>query len=100
MDEYALDLGVLILQIGLRYFVFRVHIRFMIMPYLKHVCFASVDWEGVRNLVLSLPSSLERIVLVSSIGVTKFNELPWRCGMLPFVLACTVGCLQYLPMPW
>lgn len=36
-----------------------------------------VDWEGVRNLVLSLPSSLERIVLVSSIGVTKFNELPW-----------------------
>ncbi|XP_075494303.1 uncharacterized protein At2g34460, chloroplastic [Primulina tabacum] len=36
-----------------------------------------VDWEGVRNLVLSLPSSLERIVLVSSIGVTKYNELPW-----------------------
>ncbi|KAH7836723.1 hypothetical protein Vadar_004822 [Vaccinium darrowii] len=36
-----------------------------------------VDWEGVRNLVSSLPSSLKRIVLVSSVGVTKFNELPW-----------------------
>ncbi|KAK6164096.1 hypothetical protein DH2020_000960 [Rehmannia glutinosa] len=37
-----------------------------------------VDWEGVRNLVSALPSSLKRIVLVSSVGVTKFNELPWR----------------------
>ncbi|KAE8735531.1 hypothetical protein F3Y22_tig00000340pilonHSYRG00577 [Hibiscus syriacus] len=36
-----------------------------------------VDWEGVRNLVSALPSSLKRVVLVSSIGVTKFNELPW-----------------------
>ncbi|GER55039.1 NAD(P)-binding Rossmann-fold superfamily protein [Striga asiatica] len=36
-----------------------------------------VDWEGVRNLVSALPSSLKRLVLVSSIGVTKFNELPW-----------------------
>lgn len=36
-----------------------------------------VDWEGVRNLVSALPSSLKRIVLVSSVGVTKFNELPW-----------------------
>ncbi|XP_009627603.1 uncharacterized protein At5g02240 [Nicotiana tabacum] len=36
-----------------------------------------VDWEGVRNLVSALPQSLKRIVLVSSIGVTKFNELPW-----------------------
>ncbi|KAL8545097.1 hypothetical protein ACS0TY_005337 [Phlomoides rotata] len=36
-----------------------------------------VDWEGVRNLVSSLPSSLKKIVLVSSVGVTKFNELPW-----------------------
>ncbi|KAG5517464.1 hypothetical protein RHGRI_038018 [Rhododendron griersonianum] len=35
------------------------------------------DWEGVRNLVSSLPASLKRIVLVSSVGVTKFNELPW-----------------------
>ncbi|XP_057790202.1 protein TIC 62, chloroplastic [Salvia miltiorrhiza] len=35
------------------------------------------DWEGVRNLVSALPSSLKRIVLVSSVGVTKFNELPW-----------------------
>ncbi|XVF69563.1 hypothetical protein PTKIN_Ptkin11bG0091300 [Pterospermum kingtungense] len=36
-----------------------------------------VDWEGVRNLVSVLPSSLKRVVLVSSVGVTKFNELPW-----------------------
>lgn len=36
-----------------------------------------VDWEGVRNLVSALPSSLKRIVLVSSVGVTKPNELPW-----------------------
>ncbi|KDP23839.1 hypothetical protein JCGZ_27128 [Jatropha curcas] len=36
-----------------------------------------VDWEGVRNLVSALPSSLKRIVLVSSVGVTKFDELPW-----------------------
>lgn len=36
-----------------------------------------VDWEGVRNLVSALPSTLKRIVLVSSIGVTKSNELPW-----------------------
>ncbi|CAI9091773.1 OLC1v1026884C1 [Oldenlandia corymbosa var. corymbosa] len=36
-----------------------------------------VDWEGVRNLVSALPPSVERIILVSSIGVTKFNELPW-----------------------
>ncbi|KAL6205098.1 hypothetical protein ACLB2K_022362 [Fragaria x ananassa] len=36
-----------------------------------------VDWEGVRNLVSALPRSLKRVVLVSSVGVTKFNELPW-----------------------
>ncbi|MBA0713115.1 hypothetical protein Golax_012161 [Gossypium laxum] len=36
-----------------------------------------VDWEGIRNLVSALPSSLKRVVLVSSVGVTKFNELPW-----------------------
>lgn len=36
-----------------------------------------IDWEGVRNLVQALPP-VKRIVLVSSIGVTKFNELPWR----------------------
>lgn len=35
------------------------------------------DWEGVRNLVSALPSTLKRIVLVSSVGVTKFNEIPW-----------------------
>ncbi|KAK7858942.1 uncharacterized protein CFP56_009647 [Quercus suber] len=47
-----------------------------------------VDWEGVRNLVSALPSSLKRIVLVSSIGVTKFSELPWSImnlfGVLKF----------------
>ncbi|ESW06263.1 hypothetical protein PHAVU_010G032900 [Phaseolus vulgaris] len=36
-----------------------------------------VDWVGVKNLVSALPSSVKRVVLVSSIGVTKFNELPW-----------------------
>ncbi|XVF19337.1 hypothetical protein REPUB_Repub11eG0102000 [Reevesia pubescens] len=36
-----------------------------------------VDWEGVRNLISALPLSLKRVVLVSSVGVTKFNELPW-----------------------
>ncbi|WVZ16537.1 hypothetical protein V8G54_009519 [Vigna mungo] len=36
-----------------------------------------VDWMGVKNLVSALPSSVKRVVLVSSIGVTKFNELPW-----------------------
>ncbi|TQE01622.1 hypothetical protein C1H46_012761 [Malus baccata] len=41
-----------------------------------------VDWEGVRNLISALPSSLKRIVLVSSVGVTKSNELPWRPGRL------------------
>lgn len=42
------------------------------------VLFGSIDWEGIRNLVEALPPSLQRIVLVSSVGVTKFNELPWR----------------------
>ncbi|KAL0558830.1 hypothetical protein IC582_003412 [Cucumis melo] len=36
-----------------------------------------VDWEGVRNLISAIPRSVKRVVLVSSIGVTKFNELPW-----------------------
>ncbi|GLT50722.1 hypothetical protein SLA2020_241880 [Shorea laevis] len=36
-----------------------------------------VDWEGIRNLISALPSSLKRVVLVSSVGVTKFHELPW-----------------------
>ncbi|XP_054784300.1 sanguinarine reductase-like isoform X2 [Prosopis cineraria] len=36
-----------------------------------------VDWDGARNLISALPSSVKRVVLVSSIGVTKFNELPW-----------------------
>ncbi|CAK9146693.1 unnamed protein product [Ilex paraguariensis] len=42
-----------------------------------------VDWEGVRNLMSALPQSVKRIVLVSSVGVTKFNELPWRSLTLP-----------------
>ncbi|MBA0767608.1 hypothetical protein Gotri_016474, partial [Gossypium trilobum] len=46
-----------------------------------------VDWEGVRNLVSALPSSLKRVVLVSSVGVTKFNELPWSM-LLADVLQC------------
>lgn len=36
------------------------------------------DWEGVKNLISALPSSVKRVVLVSSVGVTKSNELPWR----------------------
>ncbi|XP_074321239.1 uncharacterized protein At5g02240 isoform X1 [Silene latifolia] len=36
-----------------------------------------VDWDGVRNLVSILPPTLKRLVLVSSVGVTKSNELPW-----------------------
>ncbi|KAJ4980213.1 hypothetical protein NE237_010993 [Protea cynaroides] len=47
-----------------------------------------VDWEGVRNLVCALPPSIERFVLVSSVGVTKFDELPWSImnlfGVLKF----------------
>ncbi|XP_042382360.1 protein TIC 62, chloroplastic-like isoform X3 [Zingiber officinale] len=47
-----------------------------------------VDWEGIRNLVLALPPTLERLVLVSSIGVTKYNVLPWSImnlfGVLKF----------------
>ncbi|XP_045790983.1 uncharacterized protein At2g37660, chloroplastic-like [Trifolium pratense] len=37
-----------------------------------------VDWVGVKNLISVLPSSVKRVVLVSSIGVTKCNELPWN----------------------
>lgn len=40
--------------------------------------FFSEDWEGVRNLVSVIPQSVKRVVLVSSVGVTKFNELPWK----------------------
>ncbi|EEF45731.1 hypothetical protein RCOM_1245600 [Ricinus communis] len=43
-----------------------------------------VDWEGVRNLISAMPSTLKRVVLVSSVGVTKFNELPWRDGKIIF----------------
>ncbi|KAJ6812102.1 protein TIC 62, chloroplastic [Iris pallida] len=47
-----------------------------------------VDWEGIRNLVSALPPTLKRFILVSSVGVTKFNELPWSImnmfGVLKF----------------
>ncbi|KAL5218730.1 hypothetical protein ABZP36_019414 [Zizania latifolia] len=36
-----------------------------------------VDWDGIRNLVSTMPQTIKRLVLVSSIGVTKYNELPW-----------------------
>ncbi|XP_006651386.2 protein TIC 62, chloroplastic [Oryza brachyantha] len=36
-----------------------------------------VDWDGIRNLVSAMPRTVKRLVLVSSIGVTKYNELPW-----------------------
>ncbi|CAN4092527.1 unnamed protein product [Withania somnifera] len=45
-----------------------------------------VDWDGVRNLVSALPKSLKLVVLVSSIGVTKFNEFPWSIMSLFGVL--------------
>ncbi|KAF3794714.1 Uncharacterized protein EJ110_NYTH06760 [Nymphaea thermarum] len=47
-----------------------------------------VDWEGIRNLVAALPPTITRFVLVSSVGVTKSNELPWSImnlfGVLKF----------------
>lgn len=36
-----------------------------------------VDWDGVRNFVSAMPQTIKRLVLVSSIGVTKYNEIPW-----------------------
>ncbi|KAH8948653.1 hypothetical protein BDL97_11G105100 [Sphagnum fallax] len=35
------------------------------------------DWEGVRNLVSTLPSTIQHFVLVSSIGVTRAKKLPY-----------------------
>ncbi|XP_078168060.1 NAD(P)-binding Rossmann-fold superfamily protein isoform X2 [Carex rostrata] len=47
-----------------------------------------VDYEGIRNLVNALPRTVERLILVSSVGVTKYNELPWSImnlfGVLKF----------------
>uniref|UniRef100_A0A453HQB0 Uncharacterized protein n=1 Tax=Aegilops tauschii subsp. strangulata TaxID=200361 RepID=A0A453HQB0_AEGTS len=37
-----------------------------------------LDWDGVRNFVSAMPQTVKRLVLVSSIGVTKYNEIPWR----------------------
>jgi len=46
--------------------------------FLNHQLFKNFeDWVGVKNLVSVLPSSVKRVILVSSIGVTKCNELPW-----------------------
>lgn len=36
------------------------------------------DWEGVRNLIAAVPKTVQHFVLVTSIGVTKSNELPWN----------------------
>ncbi|KAL2653262.1 hypothetical protein R1flu_021390 [Riccia fluitans] len=36
------------------------------------------DWIAVRNLIDALPPTVEKIVLVSSIGVTKSDQLPWN----------------------
>ncbi|KAI5078923.1 hypothetical protein GOP47_0006594 [Adiantum capillus-veneris] len=38
----------------------------------------NTDWHGVRNLIDALPKTVKRFVLVSSIGVTKFDQLPWN----------------------
>lgn len=38
----------------------------------------SADWEGVRNLIAAVPKTVQHFVLVTSIGVTKSNELPWK----------------------
>jgi hypothetical protein len=37
-----------------------------------------LDWDGVRNFVSAMPKTIKRLILVSSIGVTKYNEIPWR----------------------
>ncbi|MCO5577389.1 hypothetical protein L7F22_031221 [Adiantum nelumboides] len=48
----------------------------------------NTDWHGLRNLVNALPKTVQRFVLVSSIGVTKFDQLPWNImnlfGVLKF----------------
>lgn len=59
-------------------FVLVVSLLYLIVLLNDIYAFVCVDWDGVRNLVSALPKSLKRIVLVSSIGVTKLNELPWR----------------------
>eukprot|EP00250_Pteridium_aquilinum_P003971 c14228_g1_i1 orf=114-1169(+) len=38
----------------------------------------NTDWHGVRNLIDAVPKTVQRFVLVSSIGVTKFDQLPWN----------------------
>ncbi|KAJ3670854.1 hypothetical protein LUZ60_008280 [Juncus effusus] len=37
-----------------------------------------VDRDGIRNLVAAMPRSVQRFIFVSSIGVTKCNELPFN----------------------
>lgn len=64
------------------------------IKYLKYpldsIPFVIEDWEGVRNLVSTLPQSLSRIILVSSVGVTKSNELPWRYDITITLTGLTV----------
>ncbi|XP_024542859.1 protein TIC 62, chloroplastic [Selaginella moellendorffii] len=36
------------------------------------------DWIGVRNLIAAVPKTIQRFVLVSSVGVTKCDQLPWN----------------------
>lgn len=55
-----------------------------------HLCHSFADWEGVRNLVSAVPSSVKRIILVSSVGVTKFNEIPWRYAFHVVMYQCLV----------
>ncbi|KAJ7549791.1 hypothetical protein O6H91_07G069300 [Diphasiastrum complanatum] len=46
------------------------------------------DWHGVRNLVAAVPSTVQKFVLVSSVGVTRCDQLPWSImnlfGVLKF----------------
>ena len=69
-----------------------------------------LDWDGVRNFVSVMPSTIKRLVLVSSVGVTKYNEIPWRYyfitlmkyfGILQLNLSsmlskANVSCISYL----
>jgi nucleoside-diphosphate-sugar epimerase len=49
-----------------------------VSQFTDHTFFFVTDWDGIRNLVSALPQTVKRLVLVSSIGVTKYNEIPWR----------------------
>ncbi|KAL3685040.1 hypothetical protein R1sor_003062 [Riccia sorocarpa] len=36
------------------------------------------DWIAVRNLIDAVPPTVQKVVLVSSVGVTKSEQLPWN----------------------